>query len=256
MRKHKDAIVKTRLLLFLVLVMSSGWFGCNFARADIGIYDSVEWMTAMADQIGVYHAERIYGPHSVTNSPGRVSCCSCTADFKLEKGLRGNPPATYSRTRPVEKPEQLGFRAGDTYIFFFVSEERLKKTRLNLSYPEETFFTGCDYLCLDRQPGDPNGVAIDHKENILYDRDEILKLVEASLKLPRAYEGIDRGAYFYPNSRALYPDNTNFNFRVINFPNLQPKESWLNGAGLRLLVIPQYPGDTNSASTTNRPVGP
>jgi hypothetical protein len=36
-------------------------------RADTDTYDSVEWLTAMADQIGVYHVERIYGPHSVTN---------------------------------------------------------------------------------------------------------------------------------------------------------------------------------------------
>ena len=85
-------------------------------RADTGTYDSVEWLTAMADQIGVYHAEQIYGPHSVTNDPQHWSCCSCTSEFKLQQALRGSPQITFSRTRPVEKPEQLGFHVGDTYI--------------------------------------------------------------------------------------------------------------------------------------------
>ena len=260
LRTRNNDAVKSKLILLLVLVLSVGWFGCNIARADMGMYESVEWMTEMADQIGVYQATNIYGPHSVTNGPGRVSCCSCTADFKLEKALRGNPPATYSRTRPVQKPEQLGFRAGGTYIFFLISEERFKKMRSNGPYPEDTFFTWGDYLWLNRPSGERNGVAIDHKGRVLTDRDEILKLVEASLTLPRAYEGIDRGAFFYRDVRALYPDCTNFNFRVITFPtaeSYQSKESWVTGPIIDWtgLVIPQEPGETNSGST-NRLRGP
>ena len=59
-----EQIMKPKLLLGLVLVLSGGWFGCGTARADVGTYDSVEWLTAMADQIGVYHAGQIYGPHA------------------------------------------------------------------------------------------------------------------------------------------------------------------------------------------------
>src|ERR1035437_481164 len=101
--------MKPKILFCLALGLFGLFASGHVARADVGTYDSVEWMTAMADEVGVYHAERIYGPYSVTNGSLGVSCCSCTAGFKLQKSLRGNPPVTFSRTRSVGKPELLGF---------------------------------------------------------------------------------------------------------------------------------------------------
>jgi len=227
-------------------------------RADTGTYDSVEWLTAMADQIGVYHAEQIYGPHSVTNDPQHWSCCSCTAEFKLQQALRGSPQITFSRTRPVEKPEQLGFHVGDTYIFFFVADERLKNVRAKVDSTSEAFFSMWDYIWLGRPQGERNGVAIDHQGRILTAQSEILELVKTSLKLPRANPGIDRWAYFYGNNTNIYPDSTNFNFRVVTFPTSDTpvkREAWANGFDSAGLVIPQclYTGD---ASGTNKPANP
>jgi hypothetical protein len=245
--------MKPKLLLGLALVLSGGWFGCCDARADMATYDSVEWLVAMADQIGVYHAGPIYGPHSITNDPQHCSCCFCTADFKLEKALRGNPPATFSRTRQVEKPEQLGFHAGDTYIFFLVAEERLKNVRAKVDSTSEAFFSMWDYLWLERPPGAPNGAAIDRKGRVLTKREDILKLVKASLELPRANPGIDRWAYFYGGDKARYPNNTNFNFRVVSLPTsetVQMNETWAwQHKSWTGLVIPQGLNEQNSAMT-------
>jgi hypothetical protein len=227
-------------------------------RADTGTYDSVEWLTAMADQIGVYHAEQIYGPHSVTNDPQHWSCCSCTAEFKLQQALRGSPQTSFSRTRPVEKPEQLGFHAGDTYIFFFVADERLKNVRAKVDSTREAFFSMWDYIWLERPQGEKNGVAIDHGGMVLTGQSDIFKLVEDSLKLPRASPGIDRWAYFYGNNKSMYPDSADFNFRVVTFPTSDTpvkKEAWANSIDSAGLVIPQclYTGDT---SETNKPANP
>jgi len=236
--------MSAKLILCLALVLGGGWFGCSsIARADMCVYDSVEWLTAMADQIGVYHAERIYGPHSVTNDPQHWTCCSCTAEFKLQQALRGSPQAAFSRTRSVEKPEQLGFHAGDTYVFFFVSDERLKNVRAKVDSSSEAFFSMWDYIWLGRPPGERNGAAIDHQGRILTDRSEILELVEGSLKLPRASPGIDRWAYFYGSSTNLYPGSTNFNFHVVTFPTPETqreKEPWAgNNFSWTGLVIPE-----------------
>ena len=148
-------------------------------RADTGTYDSVEWLTAMADQIGVYHAEQIYGPHSVTNDPQHWSCCSCTAEFKLQQALRGSPQTSFSRTRSVEKPEQLGFHAGDTDIFFFVADKRLKNVRAKVDSTSEAFFSMWDYIWLERPQGERNGVAIDHIWTPTCQRNESNKLWRA-----------------------------------------------------------------------------
>ena len=243
-----------KLLFGLALVCGGGWFGTdNIARADVGTYDSVEWMTAMADQVGVYQAERIYGPHSVTNGSLSVRCCSCTADFKLQKALRGNPPLTFSRTRSVGKPELLGFHAGDTYIFFFAADERLKNVRAKVESASEAFFSMWDYLWLERPLGERNGAAIDHNGRVLTKPEEILKLVESSLKLPRADPSIDRWAYFYGNDKSMYPGSSNFNFRVITFPTPESyvtKEAWarynIDNMGL---VIPQSLYEENLSKT-------
>ena len=228
-------------------------------RADMGTYDSVEWLTAMADQIGVYHAEQIYGPHSVTNDPQHWSCCSCTAEFKLRRALRGTPPITFSRTRSVERPEQLGFHEGDTYIFFFVADERLKKVRAKVDSTSEAFFSMWDYIWLERPQGERNGVAIDHRGMVLNGRTDILKLVKDSLKLPRASPGIDRWAYFYGNNKSIYPGSAYFNFRVVTFPTPDTPikdEVWAgNDISWTGLVIPEclYKADT---SETNKLVIP
>ena len=120
--------MKPKLIFGLALFLFKGMAA---AHADAGIYESVEGLVARADEIGVYRAEQIYGPHSVTNSPISMSCCFCTADFKLEKTVRGNPPTAFSRTRSVEKPEQLGFHVGDTYVFFLVPGEQPEDARGN-----------------------------------------------------------------------------------------------------------------------------
>ena len=222
-------------------------------QADSGMYDSVEWLVAMADQIGVYHAEQIYGPHSVTNDPQHWSCCSCTAEFTRLQALRGSPPLAFSRTRSVEKPEQLGFHAGDTYVFFFVADARLKQIRANANSTSEAFFSMWDYLWLERPPAEKNGAAIDHWGMVLTNQAAILKLVSDSLKLPRAGPGIDRWAYFYGSSRVLYPDTTGFNFRVVPFPTtntLVNEGTWARGFDTMGLVIPQclYDGGTSGTN--------
>ena len=212
----------------------------------------------MADQIGVYHAERIYGPHSVTNihNPNTWTCCSYTAEFKLQKTLRGNPPATYSRSRQVDKPELLGFHAGDTYIFFFVAEERLKNVRVIVDSTSEAFFGSCDYIWLERPQVERDGAAIDYRGRIITNQTEILKLIDTSLNLPRASRGIDRWAYL-SNDKSMYPDSTNFNFHVISFPTPDTQDwvwrDWHHPNAV--LVIPKCL-IKNDLSKTNETVSP
>jgi len=227
-------------------------------RADYVYYESVEWLTSFADQIGVYEAERVYGPHSITNSPNSSMCCVCTADFKLVKSLRGDPPSAFLRRQQVEKPELLGFHSGDKYIFFFVFAEQGEAVLPTIGFDYKNsgdFFTAGDYLWLDRPAGsNANGVAIDHRGKVLTAQSEILNLVEASLKLPRASPSINRWSYFNR-------ENTNFNFSVVQFPTPDTsleKEPW---AGRIIymtqgeLVIPQCLYEDYS-STTNRLIKP
>jgi hypothetical protein len=187
------------------------------AHADACVYESVEWLVARADEIGVYRAEQIYGPHSVTNSPISMSCCFCTADFKLTKTVRGNPPAVFSRTRSVEKPEQLGFHVGNTYVFFLVPGEQPEDARGLAKPGVEDCFAMWDYLWLERPPGERNGAAIDHRGKVLTDRAEILRLIDDSLKLPRNGSNLLRGDYFYSDAT----NRVKYGFQVITLPTVE-----------------------------------
>jgi hypothetical protein len=212
------------LAMFLFLIPSA-------MHADMCVYESVEWLVARAEQI--------YGPHSVTNSPISVSCCFCTADFKLQTALRGHPAPAFSRTRSVEKPEQLGFHAGDTYIFFVVPGEQPEDAR-GLARPGvDDCFCMWNYLWLERPPGERNGVAIDHQGNALTGRAKILKLVNTSLKLPPVPPGNSRVDFYYNN----VTNRTKYGFEVISLPTAETssagRDAWalfpLDYAGL---VIP------------------
>ena len=177
--------MKAKILPVLALFL---FLSPAVAHADACVYESVEWLVARADEIGVYRAEQIYGPHSVTNSPISMSCCFCTADFKLTKTVRGNPPAVFSRTRSVEKPEQLGFHVGNTYVFFLVPGEQPEDARGLAKPGVEDCFAMWDYLWLERPPGERNGAAIDHRGKVLTDRAEILRFCRQRLdhyKRPR-----------------------------------------------------------------------
>jgi HEAT repeats len=195
--------MKAKLLPSLALAWAICLSG-NSLRADVGVYDSVEWMTCMADNIGVYQAVRIYGPHP---------CPFCTADFKLQKALRGAPQTAFSRTQSVKKTEMPGFHSGDTCIFFSVNEERRKNfPELNSNYSTpEIFFSMGDYLWLERPPTERDGVAINYRGQILTNREETIETVENSLKLPRADPRINRWTYF--DAKA-----TNYGFTVIPIP--------------------------------------
>ena len=206
------------------------------------MFDSLEWLVARGDEIGIYHAERIYPSDSVTNGSTISRGHYSIAEFKLQKTLRGSPSPAFTRAWPLPTYGTSGFKTGDTYIFFFVDQNLSDKSRRERS--EDEFFSMWDYLWLERPQGVENGLAIDHKGNVLADKKQILDAVNASLKLPRAYPGIDRSAYFYPKDSAHYPDCANFNFRVLDFYGMShastKNEPWmLETTGSMGLVIPE-----------------
>jgi hypothetical protein len=196
--------MKTKLILCLAL------FVFNLPavlRADYSFFESVEWLTSYADQIGVYHAEKVYGPDVTTNTAQAWNCCFCTADFKLTKKLRGNPPVTFSRTMQVTK---LDFHAGEDAVFFFAAGEQLRKIDLHDEPNYHDFFSQWDYIRLERPQGLViDGMAFDHTGRVLTNRSEILALVETSLKLPRASPGIVAQTYYLG-------DETNYNFHAVS----------------------------------------
>jgi hypothetical protein len=201
--------MKPKLILCLALFVSNLPV---VLRADVSVFESVEWLTSFADQIGVYHAEKVYGPDVTTNSPQAWNCCNCTADFKLTKALRGNPPITFSRTMQVTK---LDFHTGEDAIFFFTAGEQLRKVNLHDEPNYHDFFSQCDYIRLERPQGLViDGMAFDHMGRVLTNRSEILALVETSLKLPRASPGIMSQTY-------IFGDKTNYNFHAVSFPDLK-----------------------------------
>lgn len=242
--------MKPKIILGLALVLSGALFGCcNTSHADMGVYDSVEWLTAMGDDIGIYHAERIYGPHSVTNSNGGSTSGCYTADFELKKGLRGNPPPSFSRSTSATGADPLWwFHVGDDYIFFFRSG----------SYPPEgnfcadEVFNGGDYIWLDRPPGRGLHFAMDHRGNILTNRPAILKLINDSLELPRATAGIARASFLSTDNNTNSPK---FNFHKIHLPT--PFTSWEDEPAVcrvlmtdvNELVIPQCLCEDYSSAT-------
>jgi hypothetical protein len=140
-----------KIIIFLVLVLSGGILTVTL-RADSCSYDSVEWLTCVADKIAVYHVERVYGPHTITNfEDGQHygwSDGNYTTDFKLTKVLRDNPPISFSRSYCVNKPDETGFHNGDNDIFFFVADERLKNVRAQASSTKEAFFSQWYYIWL------------------------------------------------------------------------------------------------------------
>jgi hypothetical protein len=229
--------MKPKSLVWVTFVLSG--FLCSLAHADMGMFDSLEWLVARGDEIGIYHAERIYPSDSVTNGSTISTGHYSIAEFKLQKTLRGSPPFAFSRDYLLPTYGTSGFKAGDTYIFFSVNKE-LRHDSLN----ENSFFSMWDYIWLERPLGVENGVAIDHNGNVLADKKAILKAVNASLKLPRAYPGIDRSSYFYPKDSAHYPDCTKFNFRVLDFNRMAgasiKNEPWLLETTSSMgLVIPE-----------------
>ncbi|HSY18532.1 MAG TPA: hypothetical protein VK815_09375 [Candidatus Acidoferrales bacterium] len=235
--------MKSNLLLCLALVLSGGLFGCcSTSRADMGVYASVEWLTAMGDDIGLYHAERIYGPHSVTNSNGGSTSGCYTADFGLKSALRGNPPPSFSRSTA------WWFHAGDDYIFFFRSASHPPAG----DFSADEVFTGGDYIWLDRPPGRGLAFAMDHRGCILTNRPAILKLINDSLKLPRATAGIVRTSFWFTDNSTNAPK---FNFCEIGLPT--PFTSWKDEPAVcRLfcsdvyeLVIPQCLYEDYSSAT-------
>jgi hypothetical protein len=205
-----DAKMKPKLILCLALVLCGGWFGCcNIAHADMGIFDSVEWMTCMANHIGIFHAERVYGPHVVTNSNGGWTSGCYTADFKLVKPIRGNPPQAFSRSLAVSDVKWLGFQAKEDYVFFFTGTEYPAKG----DFSKDEIFNSWDYIWLGRPADGGEAFAFDHTGCVLTNRANILKVIDQALKLPRATPGINRRAFF-----DFKGANTNFNFCLIRLP--------------------------------------
>ena len=211
-------ILNPKLILVLALVLSGGF--CQIAQADYGaMYDSVEWQTCLANHIGIFHAGRIYGPHSVTNSHGGWAVNCYTADFKLIKAIRGNPPGTFSRN--LETRDTNGFRAEDDYVFFFTGSEFPPVS----DFSQDRSFHRWNYVWLDRPlNGKLQGMAIDHKGRILTGKPIIMELVEASLKLPRANPSIEQSSYI----SSLTRNSAMFNFRIISFPTPYTYTSFKN----------------------------
>jgi hypothetical protein len=243
--------MKPKLLLCLAIFLFKGM---AVAHADMCVYESVEWLVARAEQIGVYRAEQIYGPHSVTNSPISISCCFFTADFKLETTLRGNPPPAFSRSRSVEQPEQLGFHVGNTYVFFFVPGEQPEDARGLAKPGVDDCFAMWDYLWLERPPAERNGAAIDHRGKVLTEREDVLKLIDDSLKLPRAGTNVLRWDYYYSDAT----NRVKHGFQVIDLPTeatSQGRDAWAAvPKDYEGLVIPQGLAGEEPA-TTNRAAG-
>ena len=74
--------MKPNLLLGLVLFV----FNTPMVlRADYSVFESVEWLTSYADQIGVYRAEKVYGPDVNTNTPQTEIMASVEASLKLPR---------------------------------------------------------------------------------------------------------------------------------------------------------------------------
>jgi len=234
-----------RLLTLLSLLLLS-W---NL-RADIVTYDSLEWMTARADHIGIYKATQLRGPYMIPTHPTQSSG-GCTAEFKLEKSLRGNTPETFIRARSVNKQEDLGFKEGGTYILFFVGNEPQTNTGPYIHFHSDRsdYFNMWDYIWLDRPAGVQKGVALNYQGKVLADKAEIIKTVEAALKLARPNPEINRWDYFSsPTKKAAAKD---FNFRVIGFPTghtSQNKEkmSWFNISSSHLIIPEALYEDTDA----------
>jgi hypothetical protein len=223
-----------------ILALAAVEFSMSAAlHADTATYDSVEWLTSIADQIGVYRVEQISGPHSVTNSHGNSSCCFCAADFTLQRTIRGSPLPAFSRRRQVEKPDMLGFHSGDHYVFFFVSEARRHNvTDMGNLDVDECFFSMWDYIWLERPRGTENGVAIDHNGKLLTKPEEILDLVQVSLKLPRATTG-PRYSFVLKNQDVRLQQSQ---FHIIGFPTRETDVA---------NEVP--PGETLVAGTNSKP---
>jgi hypothetical protein len=232
--------MKPKLILFLALFLFSL---PAVLRADYITIESVEWLTSYADQIGVYRAEKVYGPDVNTNTPQAWNCCNCTADFKLAKALRGNPPATFSRTMDVTK---LEFHAGEEAVFFFVAGENLQNVGLHEEPDFHDFFSQMDYVRLENVQGYFGGIAINHLGMVLTNRSKILASVESSLKLPRASPGIVNQTY-------IWGDDTNYNFHVVSGPDLRISgERFLVQRLVTMgpvLIIPKCLSEDNSSKT-------
>jgi len=190
------------------------------------VQESVEWKCALSDHVGIYEVTQLHGPENAT----------VTADFTLEKPLRGNPPKTFSRKGLFRKPEDMGFLQNNTYVFFFVDQQMDRQLRSLIQTMDDRYFMS-DHVWLQRQNKDTRSMAIDHRGKILEGREAILNAIDVGLNTPRAHPEIDRLAYYYRDDSNRSPHTKDYNYKIIPFPSASTG-IWLRTKDCLGLVIP------------------